>query len=92
MLIYSITSFLMMNRMTGGITVLASIVIARTFIMMAPIVFAATPAFDIVSFGIVGKKPSMTVQGIAGSKIPTILAGSGRYGHMYFTQMMGYMS
>ena len=53
-------------------TILASIVIATTLMMTAPIVFAASPPFTIVSFGIVDKKPSMTVQGIAGSEIPNM--------------------
>ena len=87
MLIYIITSFWMMNKMTRGITILASTVIAATLmIMTSPDVLAVTPAFDIVSFGIVDKKPSMTVQGIAGSEIPNNQGGEWEmWAYVFFT-------
>jgi len=76
MLISSFTNFWMMNRMTSGMTILAGTLIATILIMMTvPIVFAATPAFTIVNFGIVDKNPSMTVEGIAGSEIPNTPGG-----------------
>ena len=76
MLIYGITNFWIMNRITRGMTILAGTVIAATLIMMtAPIVSAATPPFTIVNFGIVNKNPSMTVEGVAGSEIPNTPGG-----------------
>ena len=89
MLIYSITNFWIMNRMTRGMTILVSTVIPTTLMVMmtAPIVFAATPPFTIQSFGIVDKKPSMTVQGIAGSEIPN-MPDSGEweiFAYVFFT-------
>jgi hypothetical protein len=56
-------------------------------IITAPVVFAVTPAFDIVSFGIVDKKPSMTVQGIAGTEKPNQPGGGEweMWAYVFFT-------
>jgi len=56
--------------------------------MTTPIVSAATPAFTIETFGIVDDNPSMTVEGIAGSEIPSDTGESEKeeiFAYIFFT-------
>jgi len=75
-------------------TILAGTLLVTTLMMMTnPIVSAATPAFTIETFGIVDDNPSMTVEGIAGSEIPSD-TGESEKEEIFaynFSQMMGYM-